>query len=145
MPNPITCVTPGNTTSGPSPIPRLRRTLNADGGIIQMRSSRQRKIAQGGDVFSCLLPATLCLTLIACLVSVGLRTISHARAFHALQGAPTASASDPIRISSKNGSGVCFPSGSNRVTLPSFLQSDEEASTLDAVLALVQISPRCRQ
>jgi hypothetical protein len=36
-----------------------------------------------------------------------------------------------------------FPSGSNKVTLPYFLQRHEEASTLDAVLALVQISPPC--
>src|SRR6266852_5006234 len=108
-----------------------------------MRSSRQRKIAPGGDWFSWLLPTLLCLILIACLISFGLRTISHVRAFHA-QGAPTTLATDSIRISSENVSGVCFPSGSNRVAWPSFLQSDEEGSTLDAVLALVRISPRCR-
>ena len=94
----ITSVTPRNTTSGPLPIPRLRRTLNADEGIIQMRSSRQRTIAQSGDCFSWLLPTLLCLTLIASLISVGLRSISRARALHALQGASTESASDsPLR------------------------------------------------
>jgi hypothetical protein len=110
-----------------------------------MRSRRQRKTAPGEDWFSWLLPTLLCLILIASLTSVGLRTISRARAFHTVQPAPTASASDPIRISSANRSGVCFPSGSNRVAWPSFLQSTEEGSTLDAVLALVRISPRCRQ
>ena len=148
---PLPPLHPRNTTTGPLPVPRPRRTLNADEGMVQMRSSRQRKIAQGGDWvswvswFSWLLPTLLCLILIVCLTSFELRTISHARAFRALQDAPTASTSDPIRISYENGS-VCFPSGSNRVTWSSFLQSDEEASTSDAVLALVQISPRfCRQ
>jgi hypothetical protein len=138
-PEAITSVTPRNATSGPLPIPRLRRTLSADKGMTQMRSCRQGEIAQGGDWFSWLLPTLLCLILIACLISLGLSTISHA--VHALQDAPTALASDPIPVSSANSSDLCFSSLPGRAMWHSFLPSGhEKTSNVEAVLAMVQVS-----
>ena len=142
----ITSVTPRNATSGPLPIPRLRCTLKVDGGIIQVRSSRQGKIVQAGDGFTRLLGTTVCLILIVCLISVAPSTIFHARSPHALQHAATALASDPIPISSANSNGLCFSALPGRAMWHSFLPSGhEKTSTVDAVLAMVQVSPSCQQ
>src|SRR5205085_10207605 len=112
----------------------------------QMRSSRQRNLAPGEDWFSWFLPTLLCLTVIACLISFGLRATSHARSFHVPQDAPAASPADPVRISSENVSSLCVPACPSIVNSHSFLLNDhEKASNVDAVLRLVQISPCCRQ
>src|SRR5436190_133934 len=111
-----------------------------------MRSSRQWNIAPEEDWFSWFLPTLLCLILIACLISFGLRTISRARAFHALQDTPRASPTDPVRISSENVSSLCVPACPSIVNWHSFLQNEhEKPSNVDAVLRTVQISPCCRQ
>jgi hypothetical protein len=116
------------------------------GGIIQMRSSRQRKIVQAGDGFTWLLGTTVCLILIVCLISVAPSTILHARSPHALQHAATALASDAVPISSANGSGLCFSALPERAMWHRFLPSaHEKTSTVDAVLAMVRVWPSCQQ
>jgi hypothetical protein len=116
------------------------------GEIIQVRSSRPRKIVQCGDGFTWLLGTTVCLILIVCLISVAPSTIFHARSPHALQRAATALASDPVPISSANSSGLCFSSLPGRAMWHSFLPSGhEKTSTIDAVLAMLRVSPSCQQ
>src|SRR5437660_6085191 len=94
-----------------------------------MRSSRQRNLAPGEDWFSWFLPTLLCLILIACLISFGLRATSHARAFQVLQDAPAASPTDPVRISSENVSSLWVPACTSIVNSHSFLQSDHDKAS----------------
>ena len=112
-----------------------------------MRLSRQGKIVQAGDGFTWLIGTTVCLILIVCLISVAPSTIFHARSPHALQHVATALASDHVPISSANSSGLCFSALPERAMWHSFLPSGhEKTSTVDAVLAMVRVSPsQCAQ
>lgn len=111
-----------------------------------MRSTQQRVIAQGGDWFSLLLPTLLLLIPIACLSSVWRGTGSHSRAFHALEDTRKRPASDPVRISYTNGSGLCVLPCPSTVTWQSLLEKErEKPSTADEVLAMTQISQCCLQ